>query len=110
MIQAQLFDTVELLINLPEYNLHAGMQGAIVETYDDEHFEVEFINKAGETEQICVLMPEQFIVVWQNATKEWVPITDQMTQLVARLDEMKQHEILDFGRFLRIRQQQTQLA
>ena len=52
MIKAQLFDTVELLVDLTENNLHAGARGAIVEQYDDEHFEVEFINEIGETEQL----------------------------------------------------------
>ena len=33
MTQPELFDVVELLIDLPEFNLRAGIQGAIVEWY-----------------------------------------------------------------------------
>ena len=110
MIKAQLFDTVELLVDLIENNVRAGARGAIVEQYDDEHFEVEFINEAGKTEELCVLSADQFIVVWQQATGSWVPIADQMAQLTAHLGEIEQREILDFGRFLHVRQQQKQPA
>ncbi|NJR48107.1 MAG: DUF4926 domain-containing protein, partial [Hyellaceae cyanobacterium CSU_1_1] len=43
MTQPELFDVVELLIDLPESNLRAGVQGAIVECYQDNNYEVEFL-------------------------------------------------------------------
>ena len=38
MTQPELFDVVELLVDLPEHNLRAGVQGAIVECYQDNNF------------------------------------------------------------------------
>ena len=101
---------MELLVDMIENNLRAGARGATVEQYDDEHFEVEFINEIGQTEQLCVLSADQFIVIWQQATGSWVPISDQIAQLTAHLGEIEQREMLDFGRFLHVRHQQKQLA
>ncbi|MEG4067463.1 DUF4926 domain-containing protein [Microcoleus sp. Pol11C2] len=36
----ELFDVVELLVTLPEYNLHQGVRGAIVDGYDEGNYEV----------------------------------------------------------------------
>jgi len=46
MIRPELFDVVELLIDLPEHNLQAGVRGAIVEEYANQHYEIEFTNTA----------------------------------------------------------------
>ena len=43
-LRPELFDVVELLIDLPEHNLSAGVRGAIVEEYSDRHYEIEFTN------------------------------------------------------------------
>jgi len=72
MIKPELLDIVELLVNLPEEKQITGAQGTIVECYDSDHFEVEFINKSGETTALCTLNSEQFIVVWQVSTKQWL--------------------------------------
>ncbi len=40
MNQPELFDIVELLVDLPEDNLNIGIQGTIVECYDDNTYEV----------------------------------------------------------------------
>ena len=45
----ELFDVVELLVTLPESNLHMGVRGAIVDCYDDQKYEVEFSDRSGET-------------------------------------------------------------
>jgi Domain of unknown function (DUF4926) len=66
MQNPQLFDVVELLVNLPEQGLQVGVQGAIVEQYADQSYEVEFTNGLGETIATVVLLPEQFVVVWQS--------------------------------------------
>lgn len=100
MIAPELFDTIELLVDIPERQLYAGMLGAIVDQYDDEHFEVEFANDAGKTEQLCTLSSDQFIVVWQNATKAPVTTADLITQLTLRLDEAKQQEVAQYARAL----------
>ena len=44
MIKPELFDLVELLVDLPEHNLIMGEQGTIVEEYNDGFYEIEFSN------------------------------------------------------------------
>ncbi len=78
MIQAELFDVVELLADLPEHGLQAGMQGAIVECYGDDAYEVEFTDRDGATIALCVLTSEQFMVAWQARTKSWLPIAERL--------------------------------
>ena len=53
MIKPEVFDIVELIVNLPEHNQFIGSQVAIVECYDDHHFEIEFSNEDGETTALC---------------------------------------------------------
>ena len=43
MIKPELLDIVELLVNLPEQKQFVGDRGTIVECYDDDHLEVEFV-------------------------------------------------------------------
>lgn len=74
MTQPELFDVVELLVDLPEFNLRAGIQGAIVECYRDNNYEVEFSNSDGETLALCSLSTQQFVVVWSAKTKTWLPV------------------------------------
>jgi hypothetical protein len=64
----ELFDVVELLVNLPEQGLQVGAQGAIVEIYGDRSCEVEFVNRAGETIALVVLSVGQFVVAWRSAS------------------------------------------
>jgi Domain of unknown function (DUF4926) len=44
MTAPELFDVIELLVDLPESNLRAGERGAIVECFRDGKYEVEFTN------------------------------------------------------------------
>jgi hypothetical protein len=71
MIKPELFDILELLVNLPKYNQFIGSQGTIVECFDDSTYEVEFSNENGENTAISTLSPQQFIVVWQAKDKVW---------------------------------------
>jgi Domain of unknown function (DUF4926) len=100
MIKSELFDVVELLVNLPEFQQLIGSQGSIVECHDLNHFEVEFSNEAGETINLCVFLPQQFIVVWQAQTKQWLTTADKITAIFDNLSENKREEVLDFARFL----------
>lgn len=100
MIQPELFDVVELLVNLPEYNLFLGAQGTIVECYNDEDFEVEFANEAGETTALCTLPRQNFIVVWKSSSKQWLPIADKVAAILNQLSESKQEEVLNYARFI----------
>ena len=100
MTQPELFDVVELLVDLPEHNLRAGVQGAIVECYRDDNYEVEFSNSDGETLALCALSASQFIVVWSAKTKTWLPISERVAAILNNLDNRRQEEVLDFARFL----------
>jgi hypothetical protein len=103
MIKAELFDTVELLVDLPEHQLHAGAQGAIVQAYNEDMFEVEFSDEAGQTLALCALSTAQFIVVWRNADQAWITPDEQATQLISRLRDAERREVLDFARYLHVR-------
>ena len=95
MTQPELFDVVELLVDLPEHNLRAGVQGAI-----DNNYEVDFSNSEGETLALCTLSAQQFIVVWLAKTKTWLPISERVAAILNNLDSKRQEEVLDFARFL----------
>lgn len=100
MTQPELFDVVELLIDLPESNLRAGVQGAIVECYQDNNYEVEFSDADGETLALCTLSARQFVVVWSAKTKTWLTISERVAAILDNLDNHRQEEVLDFARFL----------
>ncbi len=100
-----LFDVVELTVDIPERGLHAGMQGTIVECHPDGVYEAEFTNEQGETIDFLALYPNQFIVVWQAKTRAWVPLAERVAALVANLSEEAGSEVLDFARFLYMQRQ-----
>ena len=100
MPKPELFDVVELLVNLPEHDQPIGAQGAIVECHDSENFEVEFANELGETVALCPLSSNQFIVVWKSATKQWLSISEKISAIIEQLSENKQEEILHYVRLV----------
>jgi Domain of unknown function (DUF4926) len=100
MNQAELFDIVELLVDLPEDNLKAGVQGTIVECYNDNAYEIEFSNSEGETLALCTLSSQQFVTVWQAKTKSWLSLSEQITAVVKNLDTQRQKEVFKFARSL----------
>jgi hypothetical protein len=106
-VEVDLFDVVELLVSMPEYNLLAGARGAVVHCHPDGAYEVEFTNEEGETVALCPLSPQQFLVVWRAKTRSWTPIAEQVAALLARLPERAELEVLDFARFLHAREQPT---
>ena len=96
MNKPELFDIIELLVNLPQYNLKIGEQGTIVEDYSDGYYEIEFSNDEGETIVLCPLSKEQFIVIWKAQTKTWLSITEKLTALISNLPQERQEEVLNF--------------
>ena len=100
MNQPELFDLVELLVNLPENELKAGERGTIVERYGNDAYEVEFSDSDGETLALCTISPEQFIIVWQAETKSWLSLSEQITDVVKNLDVARQKEVFKFARSL----------
>ena len=104
-MKPELFDTVELVNNLPEHGLRAGALGAVIEDYGDGHFEIEFANEKGETEHLAALPTSQFIVVWRRATHEPVSTAERVAQFTERLDPQSQEQMLTFSQFLHTRRQ-----
>jgi hypothetical protein len=103
----ELFDLIETIADVPTQNVRPGMQGTIVEQLSDSAFLIEFANEYGETLELASLGVHQFIIVWRNATHEWVPIAEQAAALVANLPDEAAREVLDFARFLATRTQQN---
>ncbi len=110
MTKPELYDVVELLYPMEGENLPAGAEGTIVLEFNEHAFEVEFMNEAGETLALCTLTRNQFLVVWQAATGEAVPLAEQVAQLVALLPQEARTEVMDFARFLSVRQAQHMVA
>jgi Domain of unknown function (DUF4926) len=103
MKSPELFDVVELLVNLPEPGLQLGAQGAIVEVYPDRSYEVEFTNGSGETIALVALMAAQFVVVWRSGSNTSVPVAERFEALMATLPEEALQEVFDFARFIQSR-------
>ena len=57
----KLLDTVALLEDLPDLNLYRGQVGTIVEVYEPEAFEVEFVDSQGHTYTLQTLSASQLI-------------------------------------------------
>ncbi len=104
MITPDLYDVIEIVYPLPEYHLPAGAQGTLVHQHSADTFEVEFVDENGETLALCSLSSQQFIVVWQAKTEQFVPISDLLAQIVMLLPAPAKTEVLDFARFLTVRQ------
>lgn len=103
-----LFDVVELTVDLPDCSLRVGMQGTIVDCHSGDVYEVEFVNDEGETLNLLALRSDQFIVIWRAKTKTWVPIAEQIAMLLSRLPGETEREVLDFTLFLHAQRQQSQ--
>jgi len=99
-----LFDVVELIVDLPQQRLYAGMQGTVLEVHGaGKAFEVEFSDEQGRVLSFLALSPEHFVVVWRAHERQWVPLAERIAELVARLPEPVGAEVLDFARFLSAR-------
>jgi hypothetical protein len=54
-MEHHLLDTVALARDLPEKGLRAGDLGAVVEVYEPDGIEVEFVTASGHTEALVTL-------------------------------------------------------
>jgi Domain of unknown function (DUF4926) len=59
----KLLDTVALLENIPDLSLYRGQVGTIVEVYEPEVFEVEFVDIQGHTYALETLNSQQLILL-----------------------------------------------
>lgn len=100
MIKPELFDTIELIVNVPIVNQFIGNQGTIVECFNDGKYEIEFTNQQGETIAQYALSSDKFIVIWQSKTKQWVSISDKINAVINNLSEDRKKEVLNYARFL----------
>lgn len=106
MKNPELFDVIELLVDLPAHNLSAGdsrsetlrERGAICGKYDHFQYEVEFTNTEGESIALVVLPLNFFVVVWRSASKTWVSIAEKIQALVSAIPEENLPKIFDFAR------------
>ncbi len=106
-----LFDIVELIVDLPEENLAHGAQGTVVECYADGAYEVEFTDDDGQTLALCAVAPEQIRVVYRHqADADKEKVVQKLLAIVNSLDKKKTEEVLDFASALRQRQTVTQEA
>ncbi|WP_242541152.1 DUF4926 domain-containing protein [Phormidium pseudopriestleyi] len=55
----KLLDVVALTENLPDFNLHKGQVGTIIEVYEPDVFEVEFVDLQGKTYALETLRVNQ---------------------------------------------------
>jgi len=54
-LKYKLLDTVVLERNLPEHGLHNGDLGAVVQVYEPDGLEVEFVTASGKTQALVTL-------------------------------------------------------
>ena len=70
MSDIKLFDSVALLVDIPDENLWRGQLGAVVEVYNDgEAFEVEFVDTDGKTYGLLALRPDQLMQLRRGAVE-----------------------------------------
>jgi hypothetical protein len=63
----QLLDVVTLLTDVPKSGLFRGQVGTIVEVYEPNAFEVEFVDKKGQTYALETLKAEQLMLLHYSA-------------------------------------------
>lgn len=110
MLQPDEFDVVELLRPIPKYPLAVGQRGTVLEKMGPDQFLIEFVDESGETLAEPVLRRTDLIVVWQARHKKWLPLDEQLAQLISILPETSRQEIFDFARFLTSRQMLTPVS
>jgi hypothetical protein len=62
----KVLDTVVLRMDLPEYGLRKGDLGAVVEVYEPDGLEVEFVTASGKTEALVTLKTDAVRSVVDN--------------------------------------------
>lgn len=99
-MKPDLFDVVELIVDVPEHQLKAGDRGSVVEQHTDTVYEVEFTNAYGETLVFTSFSTDQFIVVWQSKTQSWVPLEERIAAMIASFPEERKEQVWKFAQSL----------
>jgi len=104
----ELLDIIDLVVDLPQHGLYAGMQGTVVEGHrPGAAYAVELTDAHGQALALLTLRTEQCIVVWQAHTKQWIPLPQRVAELVARLPEVAGRKVLECARFISVRAART---
>lgn len=105
MIKPAVYDTVELLHeqHTDDYILPAGTHGTVIHQYADQIYGVEFINSGSRIPFEVVLMAQQLTVIWQASSRQQVPLSEQLAQVIDHLPEPEQAELLAVARTLNAR-------
>ena len=86
MQDVKLFDVVELIVDLPQQRLYAGMRGTVLEVHGNgKAFEVEFSDEQGQVLSFLAVSPEQFAVAWAWSGATVGSSAERIAELVARL-------------------------
>lgn len=65
----QLYDSVQLSMDLPQHGLQRGTRGAIVEVYGSDDYEVEVFDADGFTIDVLTLKGSQLAMLGQEEKK-----------------------------------------
>jgi hypothetical protein len=68
--QIKLLDVVVLTIDVPQYNLHRGEIGPVVECYTNDTYDVECVVQDGYTYALVTLQAEQLIPLCEKPTHD----------------------------------------
>ena len=60
----ELLDVVALIKNLPEQNLYKGQVGTIIEVYEPDVFDVEFVDLQGKTYAVETINASQVMQLY----------------------------------------------
>ncbi|NOQ36792.1 MAG: DUF4926 domain-containing protein [Methylococcaceae bacterium] len=98
-------DLVELITDIPDKNLRAGMLGAVVHCHDASFYEVEFSHEDGETLACLALSVKQFVLAWRSEDKQWISSGERVAALMRSLPDEAAQEVFDFACFLSVKNQ-----
>jgi len=100
-------DIIEVVTDIPEKKVRAGLRGTVVHCYGNDFFEIEFSDENGKTIDCIAMHTNQFITVWRAQTRKWIPIAEQTSALVAVLPEDTARQVLNFARFLSVQAERS---
>jgi hypothetical protein len=66
----KLLDVVALIQDLPEQNLYKGQVGTIIEVYEPDVFEVEFVDSQGKTYAVETLSNRSLMQLHYHASPQ----------------------------------------
>ena len=80
------YDVVMLMKEIPAEGVLQWSIGAVLEVYDETHYEVEICDKEGITKFLGVLSNEYIELIWENSTMNYV---GRFKMLLNILNEIK---------------------